>query len=418
MSARSSWLPELPRDAWRLLAGESLSALGCGLTLPFLLVYLHEVRGLGLAAAGLAMSCLAAVGFLANPLGGALSDRAGARSTLVTGLLAAAGGALALTAVREPWHVFGATALLGMGAGLVLPSQQALLAGLAGEESLSAAFSLRHLALNLGLGAGSTAGALLVDVSAPGSFELVYMVQASAMAGFAAIVLSVPEPGPKAGAKEGSVGRGAYRAVLGDRRLRRLLPLVTLLFAAGYSQYETAFPAYATGEGDIESSALGAAFAANTFTVVAAQLVALRAVRGWPRSHALALTGCAWAAAWGIALAAGALGGTAAAIGFCLSMIVFGLGETLLAPTLGPLVNEWAPDELRGRYNGACAFACTGGYVLGPAVASALLGAALGAVLIAGLMTACALAALAALTLDVERPARAAGPAGTRPVMA
>jgi hypothetical protein len=56
--------------------------------------------------------------------------------------------------------------------------------------------------------------------------------------------------------------------------------------------------------------------------------------------------------------------------------------------------------------------------VLGPAVASALLGAALGAVLIAGLMTACALAALAALTLDVERPARAAGPAGTRPVMA
>ena len=79
MNRRASWLPVLPGAAWRLLGGECLSAVGSGLTLPFLLVYLHEVRGLDLAVAGLAMACLAAAGFVANPLGGALSDRARAR---------------------------------------------------------------------------------------------------------------------------------------------------------------------------------------------------------------------------------------------------------------------------------------------------------------------------------------------------
>jgi MFS family permease len=411
MRARSSWLPELPREAWRLLAGESLSALGCGLTLPFLLVYLHEVRGLDMALAGLAMSCVAAAGFVANPLGGALSDRAGARRTLAIGLLIAAGGALALTAVREPWHAFAATALLGVGAGLALPSQDALLARLADGARLAGAFSLRHMTLNVGLGAGSVAGALLVDVSEPATFELLYTLQAGAMVAFAAIVIRLPEGRPTDDEERRRSGSAGYRAVLRDRRLRRLLPLAVLLYAAGYSQYETAFPAFATGEGGIGSSALGAAFAANTFTVVAAQLFALRAVRDRGRPVALALVGCAWAVAWAIVLTAGALaGGALAAVGFCLAMVVFGLGETLLAPTLGPMVNDWAPDDLRGRYNGACAFACSSGYVLGPALSSAFLGAALGGVLIAGLIVACLLAALGALALDTTRP-RLLGPA-------
>ena len=46
MGAVKRLLPVFPRDAWMLLGGVGLSALGSGLTLPFLLVYLHQVRGL------------------------------------------------------------------------------------------------------------------------------------------------------------------------------------------------------------------------------------------------------------------------------------------------------------------------------------------------------------------------------------
>jgi MFS family permease len=153
------------------------------------------------------------------------------------------------------------------------------------------------------------------------------------------------------------------------------------------------------------------------FTVVGAQLLALRAVAKLSRSHALALVGCAWAVAWATVLVAAGSGGEVAAVGrFSLAMVIFGLGETLLAPTLGPMVNELSTDDLRGRYNGACAFACTSGWVLGPAVSSVLLGAGLGGVLIAGLLVACALAALWALRLEAAPSESRIGRAPARAV--
>lgn len=405
MSPRAPLLPDLPRAAWLLLGGESLSALGGGLTLPFVLVYPHDVRGLELGLAGLVMACLAAVGFVGSPLGGALSDRAGARATLVSGLLAAPAGALAFAFVREPWHAFGAAALLGLGLGLALPAQDALLARLVGD--------------------GPPVGGLLAPPRdaqrRPGRRQRGRRA-ARRRRGARQLRAAVhPRGGGRGRVRRDRAAtapfaahreRGAaprrdrrLRRVLADRRFRRLLPLVALLFAAGYGQYHAAFPAYAVGAGGLGASALGAAFAANTFTVVGAQLLVARALCGRRRSRGLALVGCTWATAWAIVLLAADLGGgVATVIGFCLAMVVFGLGETVLAPTLGSLVNELASEELRGRYNGASAFAATGGFVVGPAAAGALLGAGLGGALIAGLVVGCALVAVAALALDARLP--------------
>jgi hypothetical protein len=47
-------LPERPEARW-LLAGVLVSSVGRGLTLPFLFIYLTEVRGFTDAAAGFAI---------------------------------------------------------------------------------------------------------------------------------------------------------------------------------------------------------------------------------------------------------------------------------------------------------------------------------------------------------------------------
>ena len=62
-----------------------------------------------------------------NPLGGWLADRIGARRTLTGGLVLVAAAALGIALVAEPWHAFAATGL-GLGAAIVWPSQDALLA--------------------------------------------------------------------------------------------------------------------------------------------------------------------------------------------------------------------------------------------------------------------------------------------------
>jgi MFS family permease len=52
------------------------------------------------------MACLAATGFVGNPIASVLIDRAGARRTLLVGLVLIAGGAAALAEIRELWLAF------------------------------------------------------------------------------------------------------------------------------------------------------------------------------------------------------------------------------------------------------------------------------------------------------------------------
>jgi MFS family permease len=50
-----------------------------------------------------------------------------------------------------------------------------------------------------------------------------------------------------------------------------------------------------------------------------------------------------------------------------------GFAECLLAPALGPMVNDLAPTALRGRYNAADAFTLSIGTIIGPALTAALI---------------------------------------------
>ena len=61
---------------------------------------------------------------------------------------------------------------------------------------------------------------------------------------------------------------------------------------------------------------------------------------------------------------------------------MFALGETLLQPTIPALVNDLAPDHLRGRYNALSSGAFQLAAVIAPAVSGLLIGRALGEVYI------------------------------------
>ena len=45
--------PQLPRDVWILQAGGLANMFGNGVIGPFLIIYLHNVRGISLGVAGL-----------------------------------------------------------------------------------------------------------------------------------------------------------------------------------------------------------------------------------------------------------------------------------------------------------------------------------------------------------------------------
>jgi MFS family permease len=405
MSRHPTLIPRLPKDAWIVLAADALSAVGSGLTLPFLLIYLHAIRGLPLSIAGLAASMIAVGSVVGNIAGGALSDRLGARNAVAVGATVAAAGAALLTLVAAPGHAFAAAATVGLGAGILWPAQDALLAAVVRPAQRSSVFAVRLATMNAGLGVGALAAATIVDPSSPDTFVFLYLLDGATFVAAVPLLLTIRKPAAAEVAQPTTRPAGGYRQVIRDKTFLRVWALTALLVALSYGQYHTAFPSYATRPGGIPADTLALAFAANTFTVVAAQLVVLRSMAGRRRTTGIIAACAGWAGAWALTLLAGQLGaGPGAAAVFVLAMVVFGIAETFLSPSLTPIVDDLAANTLTGRYNGLSTLAWTTGFLTGPAIAGFTLGAGHGSAHLVGLVIACAFAALATLRLRHHLP--------------
>ena len=333
-------------------------------------------------------------------------------------MLAAAGSA-ALAAAHTAAELFAAAGLLGLGVSVIWPAQDALLASLVGPADRSAVFAVRHASLNAGLGLGALAAAAVVSLAHPATFTAVYLADAASFLAFVPVLArlrAAAQPVSEPPASEASPAteplparrrRVGFRQVLHDTAFARAWALTAVLVTISFGQSQSSFAGYATRPGGIGPHGLALAFAANTLTVVGAQLLILRRLAGHQRTTAVALAAVAWAASWAVVAAAGHLGGAAAEAAFAAAMVIFALGECLLSPTLPAIINDLAPPGAAGRYNGLGALAFTTGFLLGPAAGGAALGAGFGAGLFAALAAACAAAAVAALRLRRHLPAAA-----------
>jgi predicted MFS family arabinose efflux permease len=357
--------PRLPRAVWTLEAGGLVNAFGNGITFPFLVIYLHNVRGFSLGIAGLVLATNGVASLLASPGAGWLSDKIGGRLTLGGALVLMAIGYGAFPLVREPWHAFAAMVFAGAGNGSFWPSQSTLLAGLAPRARRHAAYALQRVSRNLGIGLGGLTGGLIATTSSPASFTVLFLVDAVSFLGFVAVLAFVPDP-ELPPAEEGA-RPGRYRDVLRDRLLLGIVGLNVLFVAAGYAQVEL-MPVFAKNEAGVSERAIGLIFLVNTLVIVLAQLPIARLLEGRRRMPALAFMTVLWAFAWLIVLAGGAsLEAAAAASVFALAGLVFGLGECFQGPTQGALVADLAPPRLRGRYMAMSTMSWEIGFVIGPA---------------------------------------------------
>src|SRR6476469_270850 len=116
----------LPREGRLLLSVVVVEFLGTGLVLPFLVVYLHEIRGFSLSDVGWLIGLGPLVGFLVVGPSGAIIDKYGARVIVLcsTSLLVVADIVLAFASTL-PLAVI-AVSLQGMAFGVSWPASQSL----------------------------------------------------------------------------------------------------------------------------------------------------------------------------------------------------------------------------------------------------------------------------------------------------
>src|SRR5262245_4650105 len=115
MSLLGRFDPRLPREVWLLQLGGVMNSFGNGVILPFLVIYLHDVRGFGLGISGLIVSVSAAAQLTAGIVAGPLVDKLGARVVLGGGLVMQAVGIGLFPLVRSPWQAFLLIAIEGAG---------------------------------------------------------------------------------------------------------------------------------------------------------------------------------------------------------------------------------------------------------------------------------------------------------------
>src|SRR3954467_14177636 len=173
--------PMLPRQVWLVQIGGVVTSFGNGIVFPFIVIYLHNVRGISFAAAGIALSGGAVAALAAGFGAGAIVDRGGGRNKLLVGLLLQAISFALFPLVREAWHAFALLALEGAGTACFWPGQSTLLARLTPPTERHSAYALQRVSMNLGMGLGGVIGGLIATTSDPESFTKLFLLDAATL---------------------------------------------------------------------------------------------------------------------------------------------------------------------------------------------------------------------------------------------
>ncbi|WP_309062011.1 MFS transporter [Streptomyces sp.] len=355
----------------RIHVGNALSAFGLGFTVPYLYVYVAQVRGLGAMTAGLVLAVFAVAALIVLPFAGRAIVRRGPLPVLLAALVTAAIGALSLGLSSGAASVLLSAAALGAGQAVMQPALATMIVDCSTMETRSRAFAMQFFLQNLGLGVGGLIGGHLVDTTKAGSFTLLFSLEAVMFLLLVAVMATVRTPrAPRIEGAPAQSARGSWKELLGNRAMVQLCVLGFVLFFACYGQFESGLSAYGVEAAGISTSTLGTALAANTLVIVVAQFAVLRFVERRKRTRVIASVGLIWAVAWAVAAYAGLGNGSQAmaTAAFVSTYALFGLGEAMLSPTLAPLVADLAPAGMAGQYNSAFALVKQLALAVGPAV--------------------------------------------------
>jgi MFS family permease len=413
---RSFWVA-LPREGRWLLSTVAIQTLGRGLTLPFTIIYLHEVRGFDLGVSGTLMSVIAITGLIVTGPGGTLIDRYGARRVLLAGLVAMIAGCSLLAFATHPVVAGAALVLIGVNFGVSWPGFNALIATVVGGDLRQQYFGVNFALVNLGIGVGGIIGGFYIDVARPETFTVIFLLDAaSSLIPMALLLGPLRHVRTQAEPSDTARPEGGYGEILRKPAVLWVTLLTFIAVFIGYGQMEGGFPAFAREVAEVPTRVIGFAFAVNTAVIVLLQFFVLARISGKRRTRVMIVMTGVWAVSWLVLGAAGLVPGSlVAAIGVLAFMGVFALGETMMQPTIPGVYNDLASDHNRGRYNAINSGAFQLGAITGPIAAGLLLGNGLGGWYIAVMVAGCAIIAVLALALERRLSPQANGVAVPEP---
>jgi MFS family permease len=360
----------------KIIFGICLNAVGGGMTLSLLLVYLHDMRGFTNTFGGLLLAYGSLVSIIASTPMGALVDRIGPKKVMIGGLLLNSAAAFSLSQVQTHFQAVIVITGLNIAGQAIWPSQSVILTRVTPERDRPKIFGFNFMLLNLGLGLGGLLSSLIIQRGDLLSFQIMYWVDASTFLLYLLIVLTLHgEHVNKYIPKEHEPKTGSYKDLFEIKPLMFLGIAGIILFTFGYGTIQAGIPVFATQFLGLSPKWLGIIFGVNTLSIVLFQPLVMRVIEKYSKYAALIAVGLVWALSWVFVGIAPYLPLFGSGIALSLSQLIFAVGEMIQAPTIPTLANELAPEHIRGRANAWMSLQWSVSGVLGPAITGLMLGA-------------------------------------------
>jgi predicted MFS family arabinose efflux permease len=343
----------LSREVWLLALVLVVNRAG-SMVLPFLSLYLTQVRGLPIVAAGRILALYGLGAIAGSYAGGWLSDKIGATRTQQIGLMGSGFAYLWLSVLDDPGQISVAVLVLSVFVESYRPAVMADMAELAGETVRLRAFALLRLAANVGVGIGPAVGGYL----ALHSYRWLFVADA-VTCWLACLMLALwldPLHGSRRDARATATDVSPWR----DVPYLLLMSLVVVLASALFQFFST-LPVYFREIYGFREDAIGLLLALNPLIIVLFEMVLIR----WAESRGrFALIGLgAFLTCGGLALMP--FGRSVAFV--VLTIGVWTTGEMLVLPLLNAVVADRASPGRRGQYMGIYTMAYSLALVFAPA---------------------------------------------------
>ncbi|WP_068773668.1 MFS transporter [Paenibacillus sp. FJAT-26967] len=348
-----------------LLFGTVMARAASSMSMPFLALYLVDTTSMSKGMIGLVIGASSLAGTVGGFIGGTLSDRIGRKAVMQGALFTWGAVFIGFSLVSHPFLFLLLNLISGLCRSFYEPVSQALMADLTEKDKRLRVYSLRYLAINIGVAVGPLMGAYfgMIKGSLPflitGFVYLAYAVFLWTMMNKFRIKHVAAE------VKERITFSAAWHVVRKDMTLRYQL-LGGMIGAIGYSQMAITLSQYINESFADGVKLFAAMMSVNALTVIVLQLPLARLTEN--RSPLLSIV---------LGNVLFALGD----VGFALSdhwmlllasMVVFTVGETLNFPAATMLMDRIAPEHMRGTYFGAQTLTSLGHFI-GPWVGGILL---------------------------------------------
>jgi len=364
---RQDFFGRFETGIWVLTGVHLLSSISFAICLPFLALYLYQIRGLSMTLVGIVMVIAGLCGAASQVVGGWLSDKFGRRPVLVVSVgirILFFSGLAVLIGVSAPTWAIIVIYTAGRAAGAaVRPITSAMVADLSPKERLTETYGLLRIGGNLGFAAGPALGGYLATF-----LPYAWLFGVAALVSiltFCLILFFVRESLHDA---TGQVDLRSMFSVATDRAFMIFIGISLLLFL-GASQLMSTLSVFTVDRMGFSTAQYGLLLTTNGLIVVLFQYQVARGITRLAKPTALIL-GCI---IYGFGYLS--LGWIESFTWALVAIAITTVGEIIFSPTALSVVGELSPWDRRGRYMGFFGLSEMLGISGGPLVGGVLLDA-------------------------------------------